>query len=116
MARSHSTLAQYMVARGQCAVSHSVQVKVRLPGPESQQRKEENRRRNCVVRPDISPLRHYGKHMIIVLTAATTISSEKVKTADILTQDPRQATILALSIPPASRAEPIYWLQSSPYF
>ncbi|GFR91346.1 meiosis arrest female protein 1 homolog [Elysia marginata] len=28
----------------------------------------------------------------------------------------RQATYLALNIPPASRAEPIYWLQSSPYF
>ncbi|GFR78269.1 hypothetical protein ElyMa_002256800 [Elysia marginata] len=67
-----------------CPSTSTVQVKVRLPGPVGQQRKEENRRRNCVVRLDISLLRHYGKHMIAVLTAPTTISSEKFKIADIL--------------------------------
>ncbi|GFR69674.1 hypothetical protein ElyMa_000306900 [Elysia marginata] len=45
-----------------CPSTSTVQVKVRLPCPVGQQRKEENRRRNCVLRPDISPLRHYGKH------------------------------------------------------
>ncbi|GFR78465.1 hypothetical protein ElyMa_000534600 [Elysia marginata] len=66
-----------------CPSTSTVQVKVRLPGPVGQQRKEENRR-NCILRLDISPLRHYGKHMVVVLTAPTTISNEKVKTADIL--------------------------------
>ncbi|GFR82456.1 hypothetical protein ElyMa_004098000 [Elysia marginata] len=37
-----------------CPSTSTVQVKVRLPGPVGQQRKEENRRRNCVLRRDIS--------------------------------------------------------------